>query len=588
MVKTRISNGSIQFHNIELGDEGEYMCNATNKHGSTTGVFQLKVQEKCLCPQKIRVFWYANMPYTRYIEKGLTPKKDGTGCDKGIPGEDNKQCYKGIMYTTVTDMIDEVCGNCAKGHGRSKLLWNEVSVSGVNENKLSDVKNAIVNPDPKNQYDLFLPIEGGKNNIRYRSSYYFLPMIESPGIAFMTVGEPDGESAKAMFTSILGGWPILVLTIVMALLSGVIMWMLDTYWNEEQFPRSIHQGVAEGFWWAFVTMTTVGYGDIAPIGVPGRMFAIIWILTGLVIIAIFTSVITTSLTVVSLTSGKKLYGSKVAALTDSSEYRMGVIRNADMKNLSTVYEISRTMKNREVVGSLIDAYVAAYYQKDQFSEKAFSVQEIFSSNKAYGIVLGKRMSKNSIYKALQKWVESSKAKITTRIEDSTVNLKEPEVEGASSDLFDPANPIFEKSIIGTCIILVVLVIGGLLFEYGYLRPRHRMIESAKNLEMVESKQVKEMAFRARCLKEVLLGEVGEFYERWNERLQKLAEKHKAEKKLLLARGVPQSSAPKNKRTAKWKDVPSPTGSQDELVTMVMDPTTPDKNNEPHYDTTEGL
>jgi len=61
-----------------------------------------------------------------------------------------------------------------------------------------------------------------------------------------------------------------------------------------------------------------------------------------------------------------------------------------------------------------------------------------------------------------------------------------------------------------------------MFEYGYLRPRHRMIESAKNLEMVESRQVKEMAFRARCLKEVLLGQVGEFYERWNDRLKKLS------------------------------------------------------------------
>jgi len=68
----------------------------------------------------------------------------------------------------------------------------------------------------------------------------------------------------------------------------------------------------EGFWWAFVTMTTVGYGDIAPVGVPGRLFAVIWILTGLVIIAIFTGVISTALTVVALSSNVKLYGTKVS------------------------------------------------------------------------------------------------------------------------------------------------------------------------------------------------------------------------------------------------------------------------------------
>ena len=50
----------------------------------------------------------------------------------------------------------------------------------------------------------------------------------------------------------------------------------------------------------------------------------------------------------------------------------------------------------------------------------------------------------------------------------------------SSELFNPNSEIFRNSITGTTIILVILVVGGLLFEYGYLRPRHRMIESAKS------------------------------------------------------------------------------------------------------------
>ena len=28
--------------------------------------------------------------------------------------------------------------------------------------------------------------------------------------------------------------------------------------NTEQFPESFSHGVFEGFWWAFITMTTVG------------------------------------------------------------------------------------------------------------------------------------------------------------------------------------------------------------------------------------------------------------------------------------------------------------------------------------------
>ena len=33
----------------------------------------------------------------------------------------------------------------------------------------------------------------------------------------------------------------------------------ETYFNEEEFPRSFSKGAYEGFWWAFVSMTTVGY-----------------------------------------------------------------------------------------------------------------------------------------------------------------------------------------------------------------------------------------------------------------------------------------------------------------------------------------
>lgn len=41
------------------------------------------------------------------------------------------------------------------------------------------------------------------------------------------------------------------------------------------------------------------------------MFAVVWILTGLVIIAIFTGVITTSLTVIAMSADVKLYGATV-------------------------------------------------------------------------------------------------------------------------------------------------------------------------------------------------------------------------------------------------------------------------------------
>ena len=53
------------------------------------------------------------------------------------------------------------------------------------------------------------------------------------------------------------------------------------------------------------------YGDRSPLGFAGRLFAMTWVMTGLVIIAMTMSAITTSLTTITLESAPKLYGTKV-------------------------------------------------------------------------------------------------------------------------------------------------------------------------------------------------------------------------------------------------------------------------------------
>ena len=53
-----------------------------------------------------------------------------------------------------------------------------------------------------------------------------MPLIGSPGVAFIVVDDPPGTSANAVFNSVLSGWPVLILTLLMALLSGIVMWSL--------------------------------------------------------------------------------------------------------------------------------------------------------------------------------------------------------------------------------------------------------------------------------------------------------------------------------------------------------------------------
>ena len=52
------------------------------------------------------------------------------------------------------------------------------------------------------------------------------------------------------------------------------------------------------------------YGDRSPITIPGRLFAISWILMGLVIISIVTGGIVTSITSVLVVQESKIYGAQ--------------------------------------------------------------------------------------------------------------------------------------------------------------------------------------------------------------------------------------------------------------------------------------
>ena len=56
-------------------------------------------------------------------------------------------------------------------------------------------------------------------------------------------------------------WPVFTISILIAMISGFLIWCAETWENEEQFSRTFYYGLFDGFWWAFVSMTTMGYGD---------------------------------------------------------------------------------------------------------------------------------------------------------------------------------------------------------------------------------------------------------------------------------------------------------------------------------------
>jgi polar amino acid transport system substrate-binding protein len=90
-------------------------------------------------------------------------------------------------------------------------------------------------------------------------------------------------------------------SLALALLAvGVSLWLAERRRNAGQFPASPREGIANGVWLALVTMTTVGYGDRAPVTPLGRVVAGAWMLSALVITSSLTASLTTALTLSQL------------------------------------------------------------------------------------------------------------------------------------------------------------------------------------------------------------------------------------------------------------------------------------------------
>ncbi len=105
---------------------------------------------------------------------------------------------------------------------------------------------------------------------------------------------------KRFFSSqFLGALGLLAATLLVV---GFLVWVVERKASPEQFGGSPFKGIWSGFWWAAVTMTTVGYGDKAPRTVAGRILALIWMFTAIVLIGSFIAAMSSALTVGQLES----------------------------------------------------------------------------------------------------------------------------------------------------------------------------------------------------------------------------------------------------------------------------------------------
>jgi voltage-gated potassium channel len=80
-------------------------------------------------------------------------------------------------------------------------------------------------------------------------------------------------------------------------LTGFLLFVaaVGTYYFEREAQPDKFSSVFHSLWWAVITLTTVGYGDVYPVTLGGRAFTVIVLMIGIGIVAVPAAIVTSAL-----------------------------------------------------------------------------------------------------------------------------------------------------------------------------------------------------------------------------------------------------------------------------------------------------
>ena len=193
---------------------------------------------------------------------------------------------------------------------------------------------------------------------------------------------------KQLFSNTVLG--ILIIIFLVLLILGIFVWLFERKLNPAHFGGNAIQGIGSVFWFAAVTMTTVGYGDKLPKTIGGRITSLIWMFTALILVSLFTATITSMLTVKQLETSVRGIEDLKKSLVGTMPYTTSesFLKNSliSFKNYKSVEDGLEALINGEIKAFVYDAPELRYRIKQRFQGKLNVLPHTYSQEN-YGIAL---------------------------------------------------------------------------------------------------------------------------------------------------------------------------------------------------------
>jgi polar amino acid transport system substrate-binding protein len=192
-------------------------------------------------------------------------------------------------------------------------------------------------------------------------------------------------------------WKIVVALLASLALVAMLIWALERKSNPKEFggDGKVYRGIGSALWWSAVTMTTVGYGDLAPRSPVGRLVAIAWMFISLFLVSWFTASMASILTTERMDVGTG--GLVVRGADDLRRLHVGVIAGTSSEDYMRRHQIDyiripprellEAVLNGRVQAVLADAPTLRYAARSEtYAGKITVLPQTFQTEQ-YGIAL---------------------------------------------------------------------------------------------------------------------------------------------------------------------------------------------------------